>query len=662
MGKKRCILDVLRPKHNLFLKSKKAQVTIFIILGIVLLLAVVLVFVLRSEITTITQDTIPTNKGKVENFITACMKNIGDDSLQKIGLQAGYVQIPQQIVQDANSHLRTSPITQIPYWAQGTQTFIPTLEDIKRRIDLNMEQNLRKCVIESGAFKESYNMIEHSDITSDVQIIDSKVRFLVHWEIDLQSKAGESIADLSEHIYESDVKLKRVYELAKRIVEDEMKSLKIEDITQDLIALEHKDLPVSGFELSCDDKKWGVEKAKNTLKDLLRINLKQLKIKETDYVEFPEELPYYNSHYIWNIGEQLPPSVSSTIRFENNFPFTFQVTPSDGRTLRSSAFAGNDILRAICLQSWKFTYDVSYPVIITARDLTTNYNFNIAMTIHLVKNQPNRKDTIVARLSQHLRFSQNDEYCANKRVPMTVTTSILVDNDDDVYYTEPLEDADISFTCIKNRCEYGQTELNFEQSGFQSGLTDNFPYCVGAIVRATKDGHLEDWKRVVTRNAQMVELNLVPTKNIEESKIKIIEHILDDDNKIISQKELSQDQMALITIKFDKNDSKKLLNQIFHESKLAIVPSSQDDIKGSNNLTFLAKADFTYDIEINIIEDEKIIGGYKTNWTADWASLENANQITFNTVVRENPSDDEMFDLIVNLDDLSKIVTEPQIE
>jgi hypothetical protein len=160
----------------------------------------------------------------------------------------------------------------------------------------------------------------------------------------------------------------------------------------------------------------------------------------------------------------------------------------------------------------------------------------------------------------------------------------------------------------------------------------------------------------------MFELNLVPTKNIEESKIKIIEHILDDDNKIISQKELSQDQMALITIKFDKNDSKKLLNQIFHESKLAIVPSSQDDIKGSNNLTFLAKADFTYDIEINIIEDEKIIGGYKTNWTADWASLENANQITFNTVVRENPSDDEMFDLIVNLDDLSKIVTEPQIE
>jgi len=283
------------------------------------------------------------------------------------------------------------------------------------------------------------------------------------------------------------------------------------------------------------------------------------------------------------------------------------------------------------------------------------------MTIHLVRNMPNRKATIVARPSAFLRFSENDVFCQNRRIPMTITTSTLVDNDKDVYYTEPLEDSNIEFVCIKNSCEYGQTELNFEQSGFQSGLTANFPYCVGAILRATKDNHLEDWKRTVTTNGELIELNLVPTKDLGQSKIKIVEHILDDDNKIIGKKELSQDQMVSIIIRFDKNDSKKLQNQVFHESRIAIVPSVADEIEHSNNLTFLAKADFTYDVEINIIEKEKIIGGYKLNWTADWTNLENANEIIFNTVVKEDPSDEEMFDLIVNLPKLSELVEEPQI-
>ena len=65
--------------------TKKAQVTIFIILGIVILIAVSLVILLKTELVTFkTGDIIPTEKGKVENYITSCIEKIGEEALPKM--------------------------------------------------------------------------------------------------------------------------------------------------------------------------------------------------------------------------------------------------------------------------------------------------------------------------------------------------------------------------------------------------------------------------------------------------------------------------------------------------------------------------------------------------------------------------------------------------
>ena len=668
MRKKRCNVDKARaisPRINL---TKKGQVTIFIILGILLVLVTILYIAFQTEIVTLKpSDIIPTQKGKVETFISTCIEEVGDQALFLVGLQGGFIEVPSETKADGSSHLKLSQDNVVPYWAQGPVTFIPSLTEIKSRIDDYVEKNVRDCLVNTKAFQESYNLLEKSDITADTVLGSNNVLFNLIWNIEVRNKDGEVVAELIDHSAESPVHFKNVHDLALQIVTQEMQTLKLEDLTQDLISLEAPNVPVAGIEVSCSKKKWKVGEVKSALKELLRINIGQLKVSGTEFVEFPDELPYYKNHYIWDVGE-VPTDVSANFQFEETYPFQFQVTPSDGVSLKSDQLGGTSLLSALCIQSWKFTYDVTYPVLIKVRDETTGYNFNVAMTVHLIRNIPNRNVPLQARPSSSLGFIDDEAFCQKRRIPMTVITNELVENNYGVYFTEPLDDVDISYTCLKYQCDYDKTDLNFVERGYQSGFTTNFPYCVGAIMRGEKDGYKEDWKRVVTQSGETVELNLVPLYDVPLSKIKIIQHEVRDD-AVLPGIAIDEDLTGSIRIAFSKPGSLTQNSQIppslrqpYHESRVGISKNIDPLFNESEKLSFLAKADFTYEVDIQLLDGETFVGGYKANWTADWSDLENVEEITFHTVSKKNPSNEDSFGLLLRLGELSANVPKPEIK
>ena len=361
MYKKRCrtsrssfISKTNSGKSFSLITGSKGQVTIFIIIGILLLLTVILIIFVRREIITIKpEEIIPTEKGKVENFITSCINQVGNDALVRVGLQGGYIKLPTEVINDNSRRLDISPSLAVPYWAYGPETFIPSIPQIKEQIDEYLEENVRDCLFSLQVFQEAYDLIEKSELTADTEIVQNKVIFNLHWDVEVRSKSGEIITEVINHIAESPVKLLDVHTVAKAIVEKEMENFKLEDITQDLIALEHPDVPVAGMELSCNKKKWQVEEVKNTLLELVRINVHELKVKGTDYVEFPEDLTYYQNHYVWNLGTEFRyPEVGVLFNFDQTYPFTFGVTPLEGNKMQSSQLGGSDLLSFLCIQTW----------------------------------------------------------------------------------------------------------------------------------------------------------------------------------------------------------------------------------------------------------------------------------------------------------------------
>ncbi len=642
-----------------FAPSGKGQVTVFIILGIFIVLVLVLVILVQKEaVNFIPAKIIPTEKSSVEEFIVSCIKGVGDEALEKIALQGGYIDVPLEIVNDESSHLKITPVNVVPYWAYGSNLRIPSLLEIKERVDTYLEAHLSECVFSEQAYGEIYDFVEKSEINSDTELVESRVLFNVHWEIDIRDKHGDLVTEVINHNAESPTRFKSLYDTAKAVVEQEVNTLKFEDLTQDLLSLDHPRLPLAGFEVSCKEKEWDVNLAKMALQDLLRVNIPQVKVKGTEVVEFPEEFSYYKHHYNWDVGNEFQKEdLTVTFRYHNNYPFTFQVTPNIGGKMRSGMTGGSDLLSKVCLQNWKFTYDVTYPVLVQLRDQRSDFVFNTAFTVHLQRNMPNRENVIVARDPNSVNLPPSNLFCSNKKLPMTILTWETVDSPlSGVKFSEPLEDVNVSFTCVKYQCDMGATEFDFADSGYQAGFTRNFPYCVGGILRGEKGGYLQDWKRVVSESGKQVELHLTPLFEVPVEKIEVLKYNLDG-TTISSGEELSENAVYMITLNsLKKNvEGKPFLESVFVSSKKGV------EVEGYNSLSFLAEADFAYQLEINVFEDDDFVAGYKGNWTTSWTDLKESKKIIFHTIGEEDLSEDELYTFIGGLEGKSSLVSSPEI-
>ncbi len=650
---------------RIFIKSKSAQVTIFIIIGILLVLALlIVVFVKRESLTVKPEELLPTSKGAVASYISSCIKQLGEDALSRLGEQGGYVTLPQDIANNGYVHLKTSPFTAVPYWAYGSTIAVPPLNTIKAQIDSHIQQHLRDCVLGTGAFQQSFNLIEKSDISVNTNIAENNVVFNVRWNIEVQDKQGEKITDIIDHSAESPVKLKRLYDTASRIITVEMRDLKLEGITQDLIALEHPDVPVSGFEISCTRKEWDISTVKQRLQDLLRVNIRELRTKGTDFVEFPEELPYYSNHYVWNLGDDFDQKkVNVQFQYNDNYPFTFDVLPRSGNKLISSSLGGgsNPLLSFFCAQNWKFVYDVSYPVLVTLQDETTNFLFKMAFTVHLKHNIPNRHDLPVQPLPSITAAGaySDAQFCATRNIPTMITTVEFVNNDEGVSYSEPLENVNITYNCLQYRCDLGQTEYDFATFGDVAVKQINVPFCANAIIRGQKPGYKDGWVNLITKPAAQAKIQLLPVTSFPVANIAIVQHEFNSPENIGVGKPLGNDQTAIIKLRSTQNDPQT--NQPLVESTIVISPDLPKDAAARQPLEFLAKADFTYTVDVTVLKEENFVGGYKANWTVPWDALASAQKLTFHIITRDSSSDFDLFELYSDLEQNSKYLPQPAL-
>ncbi len=662
MQKKRIALD-----RTSFI-SNKGQVTIFIILGILMLLAIILVITLKQEITTTKpEEVMPLARGRVEQLISSCISDIGEEALFRLGQQGGYIEVPPDLANDGSVHLRISPFLVVPYWAVGKESFTPTLGELKQRIDWYIEANLRECVLGLTPFQEEYDIIEKSSVDADTEIVNSRVIFNVRWNIEAKNKAGETITEVLNHVADSPIRLKTTYEIAAKIVEKELQEMKLEDITQDLIALEHPEVPVAGIELSCDRKTWEVGKAKERLQDMLRFNIRKLQVNGTEVLQVPSEWPYYKHHYSWNLGDdvlqpELYPEIHVSFTYQNNYPFSFQVTPAEGNLMRSGLLGGTDILSNLCLQIWKFTYDVMYPVLVRVTDETSGYTFQMAFTVHVVRNIPNREQALIpARAGQELSFNVDEEYCFNAKVPMTVQTWEFVENEQGVHDQQPLDGVNVQFSCLKAGCAMGTTSFNFADYGFASGITTNFPYCVGAIIHGQKEGFKEDWKRVVTKSGEIIDLNLVPLQQFPVAGLKIVKHEFQGADKPLGAgRAMDDDEIAIIRLTNFKQG--KQFHRIEQAVGKALDPGEARKLNINPTFPLLAKADFPYIVDVQVFRGEELIGGYQQNWILPWDKLEGAQEMTFHVVTQESGTAEGRFIFIQGLPTLSSLVPAPELK
>lgn len=133
---------------------KRGQITLFVIIGIVIIGLLAAVYYLRSsfvktvaEKKAIEEAELTVEESNIKNLIEDCIADVAEDSILYTAARGGYYQPPS----------RTEPFNnvEIPYYLHKNDKNVPSIEKLEEQIALYIDANLEGCIAESAAFLNS---------------------------------------------------------------------------------------------------------------------------------------------------------------------------------------------------------------------------------------------------------------------------------------------------------------------------------------------------------------------------------------------------------------------------------------------------------------------------------------------------------------------------
>ena len=477
--------------------QKRGQVTLFIIIGIVIVLLVAgfLAFkgnLLKSEWEKAQAESlaIPDEAQEVHDHVSGCVEELVEEPVNLLGMQGGYITLPEDPVPSSAYNPFSNSLEifegsgmRSAYWfyeaANGIQyDQMPLKEEMELEMAEYINNNLASCTSNFSLFQE-YN-VSVGDVYTEVEILDDKVLFTVDYPVRIELE--EWVFDFP-YFYESvDVPLGRMYEAAVTIQMQENEDYYLENMAYDVLVLD-EDVPLSEQNLDCDAETWEVDEVESALKTSLQNNIQFIKVGGLDYSISDETVENY---YEWNVLGGGFNDLSGNVLYYTSWPFEMSVFPNDDGTLESNSVSQSGVVGAMlkslfCLSDYQFIYDVQFPVLISLSDKETGYVFQFATMVILDNNQP-RVNTI----ETDDFVDVEDEICDDVVTPMTVYAFSVADDGSLIEES----DAKISFECITYSCDMGET--------VSGSLYTMFPACYNANIVANKDGFVEGTEIIST--------------------------------------------------------------------------------------------------------------------------------------------------------------------
>ncbi|MBU1204456.1 MAG: hypothetical protein KKE93_00935 [Nanoarchaeota archaeon] len=569
--------------------KKRGQISVFIIIGIIIVLVLGLAFYLRARAHRIEGvepivEEIPTQLHPIKIFIEQCIDRTATDAVILIGESGGYTDISDFGI----THTADPTISQavefspessmnVAYWwylkssndCSGNCEFSSEMPDLKSemkkgsersfmdssieaQIDQYVNANLNKCLNDFRDFKDQgFEVRELGKITTTTIIRQDDVLVSVNYPLEIAKDKVKSKA--SSFFTTIPVNLKNVYELAFMITSDEINYNFLERNTLNLIAgfseINNEKLPPmagSKFELS-SPVYWTKPDVKTKLEAMLMSYVPLLQVEDTlNYRKrmFDDSIKQrvYSQMDIPSYGYSYK-KLGVDFRYLGWWPIYFDINTKSGIIMPESA-STNILPLDIGIQRYNFLYDISYPVVITINSPESfhgkGYSFRFALEANIRNNEAINSSFV----SLEGKSAEASMFCdINKRNSgnIKITTA-------DAQTNEALNNVMIYYSCGDESCFIGETEMKEDKAVLET----KFPICAGGKITFTKPdflGYSEFLSTEVDKDINLPLTKLEPFvyKNIEIKKKKIIKG---DDGWTFSNNAfgLSGKEQAILTL------------------------------------------------------------------------------------------------------------------
>ena len=410
--------------------NKKAQITIFIIIGILILFSSALIFYIRNQIVSqniVTAhepslETIPNELVPVRLFVENCIYQIAYDGLTAIGQQGGYIDTSKLKTTGGTNPTEDDGVTLVkgqslvvPYWhylkSRNTcdkncqfSSKKPNLyriagePSIEGQLDRYTAEKLKACLNNfKDIKKEGFEISEIGNVKTTVNVAEKDVNFLVEYPIKV--KKGSSESQITKYYVKMPVNLKKLYNIAGEITNLEINNEYLEKNTMNVIAAfatsDNKRLPPLSLSTpECFGGNWIKTNVKNDVTSLLETYVPLLRVYKSKYADYgdftdPMQRGLYDQMVI-TLNETDPTGIGVQFNYANFWPMYFDINPKKGELLIPITNINVPLLR-FCITRYKFAYDMSFPVVVEMEDPNAfngqGYFFRFAMESNIRRNQ-----------------------------------------------------------------------------------------------------------------------------------------------------------------------------------------------------------------------------------------------------------------------------------
>ncbi|MFP4423804.1 MAG: hypothetical protein ACLFP2_01080 [Candidatus Woesearchaeota archaeon] len=499
--------------------KRQGQITIFIVVGIVILLSALVIMYLNNK-----QATEPTSSETeytvdmqpLISIVDNCASKLGRKGLEKLGAQGGYI-YPQDY--GINEHpfsyegngVRFSENSDliVPYWyylegndCEGGCQFeigIPPLErdtgteydiSIEAQLDRYVENNLPACVDFTSFESMGYEVIEKALPEVRTDVLQEEVLLDVSWPLEVHKEGTDSVTNIREFSVLLPVNFKVIYENAEYLLYQIVSENVLERYTINLLSVYSRTDPDAippMYDFTIDPGStlfWLKSKIKDKVKDILTSNIQGLQYMESRNYEFRYS-PDRFEEYFYNQAMTLPsldqPGVSDlevTFDYLPQFWDLYFDLNCGGEVCQPDSFSFFGLF-SFGLQDYQFLYDVSYPVL-TRLKLPDAFNgegytFQYFTEVNVRDNSvPDNESMTLNVTSETSMFCDPDKKFAG---PIHVNVTDM--------RGDPLEEATVIYSCGEDSCVMGETN--------ESGELDmEFPACYGGQIFATKQDYIAE--------------------------------------------------------------------------------------------------------------------------------------------------------------------------
>lgn len=478
---------------------KRGQVTIFIVLGLVVLLIVGVFYFTKIKVAEVPAEEITISKiaaefQPVRDYVTSCVEQTAKEGLRLVGEQGGYI-YPEDYGVFYNPGQPTEGegvefSSVVPYWYYLSSpndcigrcrfdTKAVFVDDesgepsIEGQLSRYVEDNLRDC---TAGFENlaGFEVEERGDVKARTVIGEYDVNVYVEYPI--RVRAFERSEDVDDYLTKLQVSIKQIVNLSHEITQAQSDYCFLERNTLELIEVFSgldKALipPITDLDFSATGKYWLKRDVQDKVEEILQNHMplmKALNTRNFNIVTVPDTMEL--SATINRIYSNMILPIDGR-NFEIDF-YYFTLWPMYLNVNNAEFIKPESTYVPIFnfgVQRYNSVYDISYPVLIEINDPTAfnneGYTFRFALEANIRDNKCLESEyqplEIDAQRDKSLLCEPNQRHSGN------ITVVVLDDA------SEPVRDAVVSFSSGES-CVIGTTDSD-------GVMTEQFPIGYGSV-------------------------------------------------------------------------------------------------------------------------------------------------------------------------------------